>query len=180
VVASILCYSVDVVLGVNFGRIRLMVRFLLMCSLLVLASSSRGGTYETVDGRRVRIKTISGRVHQRSGHVGPGENLRWAGLHRADLRGANLRYADLRNANLEKCNLSDTDIRGAVLVGVTLRGALVEGAKMGKSSLDGADLRGLRGWIKADWKGATFRRGFEPQWPEGMIPRDVGIQVRDE
>ena len=54
--------------------------------LLLFTVQAFAGTYETVDGNRNRLKKIDGTPHKRSGDLGPGQNLRWAGLQEADLR----------------------------------------------------------------------------------------------
>ena len=145
--------------------------------LLLFTAQAFAGTYETVDGNRNQIKNIDGTPHKRSGDLGPGKNLRWAGLQKADLRDANLCFTDLRNANLEDANLTAADLHGSFIGGASLRNANLNKCLLGGSELDGADFRGVQNWQNADWKGARYKQGAEPQWPQGFSPERAGIIV---
>ena len=147
---------------------------------LCLAGPALGGTYETLDGKRHEIMTTNGNLHSRKGHVGPGANLRWADLHRANLGEANLKWADLRNANLENATLIKADLSGAYLAGADLRGANLLGAGVNGADLSGTDLRGAKHWDKVKtWNGSYYYRGSEPEWPAGMDPKKLGIIKRE-
>ena len=150
-------------------------RILLLVSLFLAAVSVNAGTYEKVDGQRVQIKNVDGRPHKRQGHVGPGENLRWADLRNASLRHGNICFADLRNANLENTDLFSADLHGCSLGGASMTGANLKDAHLGGAELDGADLRGVENWQSADWKKAYYTEGTEPQWPVGMDIKKAGI-----
>ena len=145
--------------------------------LLLFTVQAFAATYETVDGNRHRLKKNNGAPHKRTGNLGPGKNLRWAGLQEADLRKANLCFTDLRNANLEDANLTAADLHGSAIGGATLRNADLNQCRLSGSELDGADFRGTLNWQKAHWKGARYKQGAEPQWPQGFSPERAGIIV---
>ena len=153
-------------------------RFVIIVGLLLSDISALAATYETVDGRRRTLKTVSGEVHQRKGHMGPGENLRWADLSKADLGLANLRFSDLRNTNLGQSRLTNANLNGVLLGGADISGADLAGARLRRAELDGANFRGVKNWEKADWKDAHYTEGAEPRWPQGMNPAESGIVVK--
>ncbi len=147
---------------------------------LCLAGPAWGGTYETLDGKHHEIKTTNGNLHSRKGHVGPGANLRWADLNRANLSSANLKWTDLRNANLENAKLVKADLSGAYLAGADLRGAELLAAGVDGADLSGTDLRGAKHWDKVKtWSDSYYYRGSEPEWPVGMDPKKLGIIERE-
>jgi uncharacterized protein YjbI with pentapeptide repeats len=121
---------------------------LALLSGIVVVESAWAGTYEKLDGKTHEIKTTTGDDHTREGHLGPGANLRWADLHRANLRGANLKWADLRNANLGGAELIQADLSGTYLAGATLSGADLRGARINATDLSGVDLRGAKTGIR--------------------------------
>ena len=150
--------------------------------LLMLVSvcvSVDAGTYQTMDGQRLPLKRNNGTIHPRSGELGPGKNLRWAGLEHANLQKANLRFADLRNASFEFVNLEGSTLHRAAVGGAGFGGANLKGCDLSGAQLDGADFRGSLNWKDANWKNASYLRGVEPRWPEGFCPKSVGIQVED-
>jgi uncharacterized protein YjbI with pentapeptide repeats len=149
---------------------------LALLSGIVVVESAWAGTYEKLDGKTHEIKTTTGDDHTREGHLGPGANLRWADLHRANLRGANLKWADLRNANLGGAELIQADLSGTYLAGATLSGADLRGARVNATDLSGADLRGAKNWDQAKtWSGSYYYRDQEPEWPAGMQAEKLGI-----
>jgi len=153
-------------------------RVLLCLFILLQADALMGGTYETVDGRRLPLKTVSGGLHKREGHLGPGGNLRWADLGEGSLIRANLSFADLRNANLDHSDLTGAHCNNITLGGASLVGANLLRARFCDSQLDGVDLRGVKNWQTANWKNAYYTIGSEPNWPKGMDSRKAGIVAK--
>ena len=148
--------------------------------LLVTANASTdAATYQTTEGQRLQLRRNDGTIHPRSGDLGPGNNLRWAGLSNAKLRKANLRFADLRNANFQNVNLRDATLHRALVGGAGFEGADLRGCDLSGAQLDGADFRGVLYWNEANWKKAKYLRGAEPRWPEGFCPKLVGIEIQE-
>ena len=155
-------------------------RAILFFLLITTYANAHAATYQTTTGQRLQLKRNNGTDHPRTGDLGPGNNLRWAGLARANLQKANLRFADLRNANFQNVNLRDASLHRALIGGAGFEGANLRGCDLSGAQLDGADFRGVVHWNEANWKNARYLRGTEPRWPEGFCPKSVGIEVQDE
>lgn len=80
--------------------------------------------------------------------------LKGATLTKATLRGADMRRTELIGARIRDADLTETDLSRSSLQQVDLEGSNVDRATFVDADLCHARLRGLRGYITANWIGA--------------------------